>query len=70
VVGAQMPLVDSGFRRGTDIVKALAPGAEAVCIGQPYLEPRRIQSAGCRTHLETLRAETPAAMQAGDLPHP
>jgi isopentenyl diphosphate isomerase/L-lactate dehydrogenase-like FMN-dependent dehydrogenase len=30
-------LVDSGFRRGTDIFKALALGAAAVCIGRPYL---------------------------------
>ena len=30
-------LVDSGFRRGTDIIKALAMGAQAVCIGRPYL---------------------------------
>src|SRR4029453_1941277 len=30
-------LVDSGFRRGTDIVKALALGARAACIGRPYL---------------------------------
>ncbi len=30
-------LVDSGFRRGTDIFKALALGADAVCIGRPYL---------------------------------
>jgi 4-hydroxymandelate oxidase len=38
VVGGRMPvLVDSGFRRGTDIIKALAMGAQAVCIGQPYL---------------------------------
>jgi (S)-2-hydroxy-acid oxidase len=29
-------LVDSGFRRGTDIFKALALGAKAVCIGRPY----------------------------------
>ena len=37
-VGGRMPvLVDSGFRRGTDIVKALALGAQAVCIGRPYL---------------------------------
>jgi hypothetical protein len=25
------------FRRGSDIVKALAIGAKAVCIGRPYL---------------------------------
>ena len=30
-------LIDSGFRRGTDIVKALALGARAVCVGRPYL---------------------------------
>jgi isopentenyl diphosphate isomerase/L-lactate dehydrogenase-like FMN-dependent dehydrogenase len=30
-------LVDSGFRRGTDVFKALALGASAVCIGRPYL---------------------------------
>ncbi|MCX7367187.1 MAG: alpha-hydroxy acid oxidase [Alphaproteobacteria bacterium] len=37
-VGGRLPvLVDSGFRRGTDIAKALAMGARAVCIGRPYL---------------------------------
>jgi 4-hydroxymandelate oxidase len=37
-VGIHLPvLVDSGFRRGTDIVKALAMGARAVCVGRPYL---------------------------------
>lgn len=30
-------IVDSGFRRGTDIFKALALGADAVAIGRPYL---------------------------------
>lgn len=29
-------LIDGGFRRGTDIFKALAIGADAVCIGRPY----------------------------------
>ena len=37
-VGGRVPvLVDSGFRRGTDIFKALALGATAVGIGRPYL---------------------------------
>ena len=30
-------LIDSGFRRGTDVFKAIALGASAVCIGRPYL---------------------------------
>ena len=37
-VGGKVPvLVDSGFRRGSDIAKALAMGARAVCVGRPYL---------------------------------
>jgi len=36
--GRQMPvLIDGGFRRGTDVFKALALGATAVCVGRPYL---------------------------------
>lgn len=30
-------LIDGGFRRGTDILKALALGAKAICIARPYL---------------------------------
>jgi isopentenyl diphosphate isomerase/L-lactate dehydrogenase-like FMN-dependent dehydrogenase len=29
--------MDSGIRRGTDILKALALGADAIMIGRPYL---------------------------------
>lgn len=37
-VNGRIPvLIDSGFRRGTDIFKALALGATAVCIGRPYV---------------------------------
>jgi len=37
-VGGKIPvLIDGGFRRGTDIFKALALGASAICIGRPYL---------------------------------
>jgi len=60
----KMPvLVDGGFRRGTDVCKALAMGASAVGIGRPYLwglgafgEP------GVAKVLELLRTETQAAM--------
>jgi isopentenyl diphosphate isomerase/L-lactate dehydrogenase-like FMN-dependent dehydrogenase len=64
-VGGRIPiLIDSGFRRGSEIVKALALGARAVCIGRPYLwglgafgEP------GVERVLALLRAETRVAMQ-------
>lgn len=37
-VGGRIPvIIDSGFRRGTDIFKALAIGADAIAIGKPYL---------------------------------
>ena len=35
--GTMTVLVDSGFRRGTDIIKALALGADGVMIGRPFL---------------------------------
>ncbi len=37
-VRGRMPvLIDGGLRRGTDVFKALALGADAVCVGRPYL---------------------------------
>ncbi len=37
-IGGRIPvIVDGGFRRGTDIFKALALGANAVGIGRPYI---------------------------------
>jgi 4-hydroxymandelate oxidase len=37
VAGRIPVLMDSGVRRGTDVLKALALGATAVLIGRPYL---------------------------------
>ena len=64
-VGGRMPiLVDSGFRRGSDIVKALAMGAQAVCIGRPYLWGLgAFGQPGVERVLGILRAETRTAMQ-------
>jgi 4-hydroxymandelate oxidase len=63
-VGGRMPvLVDSGFRRGSDIVKALALGAQAVCIGRPYLWGLgAFGQPGVERVLGILRAETRTAM--------
>jgi isopentenyl diphosphate isomerase/L-lactate dehydrogenase-like FMN-dependent dehydrogenase len=37
-VGSRIPVfVDGGFRRGTDVFKALALGAKAVGVGRPFL---------------------------------
>ena len=64
-VGGRMPiLVDSGFRRGTDIVKALAMGAQGVCIGRPYIWGLgAFGQPGVERVLELLRIETFAIMQ-------
>jgi 4-hydroxymandelate oxidase len=64
-VGGRMPLlIDSGFRRGTDIVKALALGATAVAIGRPYLWGLgAFGQPGVERVLELLRLETRVAMQ-------
>ena len=64
-VGDRMPvLIDSGFRRGTDVIKALAMGAHAVCIGRPYLWGLgAFGQPGVERVLEILRWETRTAMQ-------
>src|SRR5882757_3549416 len=64
-VGNRMPiLVDSGFRRGSDIVKALAIGARAVCVGRPYLWGLgAFGQPGVERVLGLLRFETRNAMQ-------
>jgi 4-hydroxymandelate oxidase len=63
-VGGRVPVVvDSGFRRGTDIVKALAIGASAVCVGRPYLWGLgAFGQPGVERVLQILRTETRAAM--------
>ena len=56
-------LLDGGIRRGTDIVKAIALGADAVCIGRPVLWGLAVDGAGGVTSvLEILRGELETAM--------
>lgn len=57
-------LVDSGFRRGTDICKALCMGATAVGVGRPYIWGLgAFGQEGVERVLELLRAELSGIMQ-------
>jgi isopentenyl diphosphate isomerase/L-lactate dehydrogenase-like FMN-dependent dehydrogenase len=64
-VKGRMPiLVDSGFRRGTDIAKALCIGATAVCVGRPYIWGLgAFGQPGVERVLDILRTELYAIMQ-------
>jgi 4-hydroxymandelate oxidase len=64
-VKGRIPVIfDSGVRRGTDAVKALAMGARAVGIGRPYLWGLgAFGQEGVERVLEIMRTETRAAMQ-------
>jgi isopentenyl diphosphate isomerase/L-lactate dehydrogenase-like FMN-dependent dehydrogenase len=64
VAGSMPVLIDSGFRRGSDVVKALCMGAKAVCVGRPYLWGLgAFGQAGVERVLEILRVETRAMIQ-------
>ena len=55
--------IDGGFRRGTDVVKALALGARAVLIGRPYLYGLAVGGQqGVERVLEILREEIDTAV--------
>ena len=64
VVRGRCPIVlDGGIRRGTDIIKALALGADAVAIGRPQMYGLAAGGAdGVRRVVELLRAELDLAM--------
>ncbi len=63
VQGRAPVLIDSGFRRGTDILKALAIGAKAVLVGRPPLWGLGAQGQdGVRRVLEILQTELAWAM--------
>lgn len=57
-------IVDGGFRRGTDIFKALALGADAIAIGRPYLWGlASFGQEGVETVLDLLARELEIVMQ-------
>ena len=67
-VSGRIPvIIDGGFRRGTDIFKAMALGANAVAIGRPYLWGlSAFGQEGVEAVLEILRRELERIMrQAG-----
>ena len=64
-VGGRIPvMVDGGFRRGTDIFKALALGARAVGVGRPYIWGlSAFGQPGVEAVLEILRRELELVMR-------
>ena len=64
VAGSMPVFIDSGFRRGSDIVKALCIGAKGVAVGRPYLWGLgAFGQPGVERVLELLRIELRGAMQ-------
>ncbi|MFK4066842.1 alpha-hydroxy acid oxidase [Streptomyces sp. NPDC029674] len=63
VAGRVPVLIDGGIRRGTDVVKALALGADAVAIGRPYVWGLAAAGAeGVTAALNALHRETELAL--------
>ena len=64
-VNGRIPvLVDGGFRRGSDVIKALALGARAVGIGRPYLWGlSAFGQPGVERVLDIMRGELQLAMR-------
>ena len=63
-VGGRIPvLIDSGFRRGSDVLKGLALGASAICLGRvPRWGLGSFGSPGVTRALEIVQAELIEAM--------
>ena len=63
VAGRVPVIVDGGVRRGTDVLKALANGANAAMIGRPYLYGLSVAGdAGVARVVDILRREFEMAM--------
>ncbi len=71
VSGRGLVLVDGGVRRGTDVLVALALGADAVMVGRPALWGLAADGErGAQRVLEILRAELELALALAGCPTP
>jgi 4-hydroxymandelate oxidase len=69
VAGAAEVYVDGGVRRGTDVIKAIARGAQAVLLGRPVLWGLAVDGErGVSRALEILRAEIDNSMALSGCP--
>ncbi len=69
VNGRTLLLMDSGIRRGTDILKALALGADAIMVGRPYVWGLgAFGQPGVERTLEILHSELQIAMEFAGIP--
>jgi (S)-2-hydroxy-acid oxidase len=69
VKGRAEVFLDGGIRRGTDVLKALALGAQAVLIGRPYVWGLAVDGeAGVKRVLALLRGEVELAMALAGCP--
>jgi isopentenyl diphosphate isomerase/L-lactate dehydrogenase-like FMN-dependent dehydrogenase len=69
VDGRAQVLLDGGVRRGSDIVRALALGADGVCVGRPWCWALAAGGeAGVRRLLEILRADLERTLILAGLP--
>jgi isopentenyl diphosphate isomerase/L-lactate dehydrogenase-like FMN-dependent dehydrogenase len=71
-IGGSAPIVfDSGVRGGADVLKALALGADAVCLGRPYVWGLALDGqAGVETVLKMVLAELDLTMALCGLTRP
>ncbi len=72
ITGGRIPIiVDGGFRRGTDVLKALAFGAQAVAIGRPILYGLAAGGEkGVKTVIEEMTGELIRAMAMTGVANP
>jgi isopentenyl diphosphate isomerase/L-lactate dehydrogenase-like FMN-dependent dehydrogenase len=69
-VGSRIPVIlDSGVRRGSDVLKAVAAGAQAVAMGRATLYGASVAGeAGAARALDILQEELRRAMQLCGVP--